>query len=102
MDVARGASYCGNCLFLADHLRFSCVKGSGSVVSEGPALAGREFFPFGCFEHRIMASGAGYTSIEGAADAGGDTGSSKSPALKPEPRKWSKPPAKHFDPNGRM
>jgi hypothetical protein len=50
----------------------------------GPALAGREFFPFGCFEHRIMASGAGYTSIEGAADAGGDTGSSKSPALKPK------------------
>jgi hypothetical protein len=84
MDVARGASYCGNCLFLADYLRFSCVKGSGSVVSEGPALAGREFFPFGCFEHRIMASGAGYTSIEGAADAGGDTGSSKSPALKPK------------------
>ena len=84
MDVARGASYCGNGLFLADHLRFSCVKGSGSVVSEGPALAGREFFPFGCFEHRIMASGAGYTSIEGAADAGGDTGSSKSPALKPK------------------
>jgi len=40
--------------------------------------------------------------MEGAVDAGGDSGSGKSPALKPEPRKWSKPPAKHFDPNGRM
>ena len=67
-----------------------------------PALAGVEFFPFGRFEHRMDDTGEGCTWLEGAADAVGDTGSSKSPALKPEPRKWSKPPAKHFDPNGRM
>ena len=101
MEVAEGVSLCRRCLFPADHLTFFCVRESGSVVSEGPAVAGREFFPFGCFEHR-MASGAGNISMEGAADAGGDSGSGKSPALKPEPRKWSKPPAKHFDPNGRM
>ena len=84
MKVAKEVSLCRECLFPADHLRSSCVKGNRSVVSEAPDLAGREFFPFGCFEHRIMASGAGYTSIEGAADAGGDTGSSKPPALKPK------------------
>ena len=65
-------------------------------------MAGLEFFPFGRFEHRMDDTGEDRTWLEGAADAGGDTGSSKSPALKPEPRKWSKPPAKHFDPNGRM
>ena len=102
MKVAKEVSLCRECLFPADHLRSSCVKGNRSVVSEAPDLAGREFFPFGCFEHRIMASGAGYPCIEGSADAGGNTGSSKSPALKPEPPKWSKPTAKHFDPDGRM
>jgi hypothetical protein len=61
MEVAEGGSLCRRCLFPADHLTFFCVKESGSVVSEGPAVAGREFFPFGCFEHR-MASGAGNTS----------------------------------------
>jgi len=64
-------------------------------------VAGREFFPFGYFEHR-MALEVGYSSIEDAADVGGDTGSSKSLALKPELQKWSKPPAKHFDRKGRM
>src|SRR5260370_39582771 len=84
MKVAKEVSLCRECLFPADHLRSSCVKGNRSVVSEAPDLAGREFFPFGGFEHRIMASGAGYTSIEGAADPSGDTGSSKSPALNPK------------------
>jgi hypothetical protein len=50
-----------------------------------PVLARREFFPFGSFEHRIMTPEAGCTSVEGAADARGDTGSSKPSALKPEP-----------------
>jgi len=49
-----------------------------------------------------MALEVGYSSIEDAADVGGDTGSSKSLALKPELQKWSKPPAKHFDRKGRM
>src|SRR6266550_8679438 len=102
MKVTKEVSSCRECLFPADHLRSSCVKGNRSVVSEARDLAGQEFFPFGCFEHRIMASGAGYMSIERAADTGGDTGSGKSPALKPEPRKWRKPPAKHFHPHGRM
>jgi hypothetical protein len=64
------------CPFLRQKGWIGCQRGS--------ALAGREFFPFGCFEHRIMASGTGYTSIEGTADVGGDAGSSKSPALKPK------------------
>jgi len=69
-------------------LAFSSVKQCGLVVSEGPALAGREFFPFGCFEHR-MVRWAGCTSSEEVANAGGASGTGKSPALKPEPRKWS-------------
>ena len=64
------------CPLLRQRRRVGCQRGS--------PLAGREFFPFRCFEHRIMASGAGYTSAEGAADVGGDTGSSKSLALKPK------------------
>jgi len=64
---------------------------SGSAVSEDPALAGREFFPFGSFEHR-MVSGAGCTYAEGLADVGRAAGTGKSPALKPEPRKWSNLP----------
>jgi len=84
MKVTKEVGSCREGLFPADHLRSSCVKGNRSVVSEARDLAGQEFFPFGCFEHRIMASAAGYTSAEGAADVGGDAGSSKSLALKPK------------------
>ena len=75
MDVAGGVSYCRNCLFLADYLSFFASKKVDRLSDPALAgLAGRELFPFGCFEHRIMASGTGYASLEGTADAGGDAG----------------------------
>jgi len=49
-----------------------------------------------------MRLGAGGTSLERAANAGRDSGSSKPPALKLEPRSGAKPPAKHFDPKERI
>ncbi len=64
MKVENGVSCAKSDRFRPDDLTFSCVKERGSVVSEGPAMTGREFFPFGFFEHRIMASWGGYTPTE--------------------------------------
>ena len=63
-----------------------------------PALAGVEFFPFGRFEHRMDDTGEGCTWLEGAADAGGDSGSSKSPALKPRTAKVEQASRETFRP----
>jgi hypothetical protein len=66
----RGSSS-ANIYLRLKYLAFFCVKESGSVVCEGPALAGREFFPFECFEHRIVRAGGTSSSSEEVAKPGG-------------------------------
>ena len=70
-------------------------------MSERLTLAGLRFFLFSGFKHR-MGHGASDTAEVGAAGADGNTHFSKSRVLSLEPRTWSNPSAKHFDPNGRM
>ena len=70
-------------------------------MSERLTLAGRRFFLFTGFEHR-MGYGASGTTEVGAVGTDGDTHFSNSRVLSPEPQAWSNPSAKHFDPNGRM
>ncbi len=70
-------------------------------MSERLTLAGRRFFLFRGFKHRMGHEASGTTYV-GGAGSDGKTHLSKSPVLRPEPRTWSNPSAKHFDPNGRM
>jgi hypothetical protein len=58
---------------------------SGSVVTESPPLRDRNSFLSRLLN--IEWHDAGHTAVEGAAGADGAIGSSKSPALKPEPPK---------------
>src|SRR6267378_5816740 len=101
MEVAEGGSSCRRCLFPADHLTFFASKKGGRLSARVPPWRDGNSFLSGVLNIEWH-PGPGTHLHRGAADVGGDSGSGKSPALKPEPRKWSKPPAKHFDPNGRM
>jgi len=86
--------------FVAERFATFRVKWGGSVTSEGPLRRDGNSFLSGVLNIEWL--WGCLHLLEGVADAGGDAGSRKSPALKPEPRKWSNPPAKHFDPIGRM
>jgi hypothetical protein len=72
MYVEQRGSFCDKFVSVDDQLRVICVQLAGSVVSECLALAGRRFFLFRGFEHR-MGYGASGTVGVGAAAIGGNT-----------------------------
>jgi hypothetical protein len=84
---ATGVRFWVKYLFSADHLTFFASNSLGRLSAKVPLRRDGDSFFSGDFaiEWRL-----GPATPKGAAGAGGETGSSKSPAMRPEARKWSK------------
>src|SRR5437899_12777617 len=96
-----GASFQERQLFFADHPAYFCVKQKGSGASGwGDSPGGGDTFPLARFETTMFSRAITPTQGEGC--PWWDGGSGKSFASMPEPRRWSRPRAKHFGPYRRM